>query len=126
MSNIIFFAIFCTNLCLLFEAVVSVNLTVLLIIISFVMVGANNNVHQCFKPTSKDLINQDDGCLADIQPFLTLHRGLDSYLQGKMCYMVIVYKNVYFGEKKIQCQLEYMIINTNISTFHFLTVNYVR
>ena len=52
------------------------------VLISFVLVGANNHVHQCVKPTSQDLLHKDDGCLADLQPVLTLHRGPDSYLQG--------------------------------------------
>ena len=44
--------------------------------------GFDDNVHQYFKSASKDLLYQDDGRMADLQPLSTFQRSFTSHLQS--------------------------------------------
>ena len=46
--------------------------------------GANYDVHQREQQLAQDILHEDGGCVAVVQPALALHHCLASYLHGHL------------------------------------------
>ena len=45
-------------------------------------VSVNNNVYQREQQLAQDILHEDGGCLAVVQPAVPLHSGADPHLHG--------------------------------------------
>ena len=74
-----------------FEAVVTVNLTGKShsCNTTFSYAGPNHHIHQCVQQLTEDILRQDGGHLADLQPPPALHRSGDPHVHGfpQVCLM---------------------------------------